>query len=744
LANISENAQTILEKRYFIDGETKAEQMFRRVAHHISQAEKEENREYWEEQFYNLMNNLDFLPNSPTLMNAGTKIKNFSACFVLNIEDSIESIFDFYKDAALVCKAGGGIGASYSKLRPKDDTVASTQGVASGPISWMKIQDSATEEMKQGGRRRGANMGVLRIDHPSIEEFITCKDDGKSLQNFNLSIAITDEFINAVKNDLDFELKFNGKIYKIVKAKDYWNKICYHAWLRGDPGLFFIDTANKYNPTPHIGKYESVNVCGEQVLLSNEACTLGSINLLNMLKYHKDSWIVDTDKLEKTIKIAVRFLDDVLDCNVYPTKAIEKMAKGNRKIGLGIMGFGDMLYKMNIPYNTSIAIDLASRIMGLIYDITKKTSEQLGDEKGYFPNDKNLRRRNAALTTIAPTGTIAIIADVSSGCEPNFALCYERTAMSMNNQKFYFMNQILKDKLSEINILSDELLQKISNNNGSVQGIKEIPKKVQDIFITAMEISPEWHVKMQAAFQNNGVDSAVSKTCNLPSNATVEDVANIYMLAYELGCKGITIFRDGCRGENQVLSTGFNIQKNNQTEIKQEEQQFIKVKPPLEEAYGKRKKYETGCGDIWLKIFNDDEGNLREIFSQSSGGGCKANIETISRLVSLLLRANVDPEQIIDQLSSAYCKTCHEKTKCRSCGDVIAKQIKKFLVDDIKIIPVRKNENPKITGQLNIPVKIVEKIKETNKGKNVCPECGEKLIAESGCFRCNCGYSKCS
>lgn len=728
MANISENALEILRKRYFIEGETTPEQMFRRVAHHIAQVEKEEDRQYWEEQFYNIMNNLDFLPNSPTLMNAGTKIGNFSACFVLNIDDSIESIFEFYKDAALVCKAGGGIGASYSKLRPKNDSVASTQGVASGPISWMKIQDIATEQMKQGGRRRGANMGVLRIDHPDIEDFIICKGDGKSLQNFNLSIAITDEFMNAVKNDLDFNLRFNNKIYKTVKARELWNKICYHAWLRGDPGLFFIDTANKYNPTPHIGQYESVNVCGEQILLSNEACTLGAINLLNCVEDNSFSY----SKLKHITQVGVRFLDNVLDCNKYPTTKIKKMALSNRKIGLGIMGFGDMLYKLGVPYNTEEALNLASSIMNYIYKVAEQTSIELGKERGIYPNAINDNKRNACLTTIQPTGTIAIIANVSSGCEPNFALCYKRVAQSMNNQEFYFTNEILKEKLSQLGILSDELLQKISNNNGSVKGIEEIPEDIQKIFVTAMEISPEWHVKMQAAFQNNGVDSAVSKTVNMPNKATVEDVSKTYMLAYDLGCKGITIFRDGCRGKNQVLSTSSSIPKNNQTETKQ----YIKVRPPLEEAYGKRKKFKTGCGSIWLKFYVDEFGNLQEIFSQSSGGGCKASIETISRLTSLLLRANVDPEQIMDQLSSAFCKTSQDNVKCKSCGDVIAKEMRKFLQQNINIIPVSKNKDSKTTNQLNILTIQSQEVQE-------CTH--PRMIKQEGCEICpDCNYSKCS
>jgi ribonucleoside-diphosphate reductase alpha chain len=713
--NISENALEILKKRYFIEGETTPEQMFRRVAHHIAQVEKD-NKDYWEEQFYNIMNNLDFLPNSPTLMNAGTKIGNFSACFVLNIDDSIESIFEFYKDAALVCKAGGGIGASYTKLRPNNESVASTQGVASGPISWMKIQDIATEQMKQGGRRRGANMGILRVDHPDIEEFITCKDDGQSLQNFNLSIAITDEFINAVKNDLDFDLRFNGKIYKTIKARELWNKIIYHAWLRGDPGLFFIDTANKYNPTPHIGKYDSVNVCGEQVLLSNEACTLGAINLLNCVEDGAFSYA----KLDKIATIGVRFLDNVLDCNQYPTEKIKQMALGNRKIGLGIMGFADVLYKLGISYNSQEALDFAESIMNYIYKVAEQTSFELGKERGFYPNSIDDDKRNACLTTIQPTGTVAIIANVSSGCEPNFALCYKRIAQSMNNQEFYFTNEILKEKLSELGILSNELLQKISNNNGSVKGIKEIPKDVQKIFVTAMEISPEWHVKMQAAFQNNGVDSAVSKTVNMPNNATVQDVEKAYMMAYDLGCKGITIFRDGCRGENQVLTTGSSIPENNQTETK-----YVKPTKRKKRTPGITEDYQVGCGKLYITI-NGDQNGLIETFSNLGANGvCSGYSEGLSRMISLAMRSNIDPYEIIEQLKVVKCPNCKgKKVDAKSCPDAFSKAIETRL------------------KELNIQ-KEAEKEIVQNYDKTECQH--PRMIMQEGCSSCpDCGYSKCS
>lgn len=447
-----------------------------------------------------------------------------------------------------------------------------------------------------------------------------------------------------------------------------------------------------------------------------------------MLKEENDRYVIDWNKLEQTTEIAVRFLDDVIDVSEFPLQQINEMVKGNRKIGLGIMGWADMLSKLEIPYNSEEAIDLASIVMKFIKDFATDYSYNLAKERGTYPNcrPEDFQVRNATITTIAPTGTISIIADVSSGIEPVFSLAYNRYSESMN-ENLPVVNNILIEKLKKRGLYSEELIQKIVENNGSVQGIQEIPNDLQKIFVTAPEISPEWHIRMQAAFQNNGVDSAVSKTINMPNSATIEDVKNAYMLAWKLKCKGITVYRDGSR-DNQVLST-ISTSQNNQTQS-----QYVPVKKALPVAYGKRLKVKTGCGSIWLSFFLDEEGKLAEIFTQTSGGGCKANTETISRLSSLLLRANVDPEVLIDQLSSAFCKHSYDKIQCKSCGDVIAKEIKKFL-NEIN------NEKKKIeitNIEDSTPVEIT-------KGNNSCPECGSELTMAEGCMTCNhCGYSKCS
>jgi ribonucleoside-diphosphate reductase alpha chain len=723
---ISDNALTLLKERYFIEGETVPEQIFKRVAYKCGQAEKEKDRDYWIQRFFQGMMNLDFMPNSPALMNLGTEIENYSACFVVPVPDSMEGIFEAVKQAALISKSGGGVGLSFSRLRPKNEKVGSTGGVASGPISFMYPFNAMVECVKQGSKRRGALMGLLRVDHPDIEDFIVVKDDLTQLTNFNLSVGITDEFMEAVNNDTDFDLKFNGKIYKTIKAKNLWNEIVEHAWLTGDPGLLFIDEANRCNNLKHVGDIETTNPCGEQPLLPYEACNLLSINLLNMIKNKE----IDFEKLEYTVNTAVRFLDNIIEISKFPLPQIDDFVRKNRKIGLGIMGFADMLYELNIPYDSNKALSIAKKIQNFIYKTAEKYSIELGVERGIYPNSQNDNKRNAALTTIAPTGSISIICDVSSGCEPNFALSYKRFATSMNKD-FYFINQTLKQELESKGLYSEELLEKINKNGGSVKGLSEIPNDMQKVFVIASEISPEWHVKMQATFQNNGVDSAVSKTINLPNNATIKDVNNAYMLAYNLKCKGITVYRDGCR-QNQVLTTNISIPENNLTKNKQ----YIKVNPPLEEAYGKRRKFKTGCGSIWLKFYVNENGELQEIFTQSSGGGCKANIETISRLVSLLLRANVDPEQIMDQLSSSFCKTSQDNVKCKSCGDVIAKEMKKFIQQGINIIPVDKNNNSKTTEQLNISTIKLEKIQD-------CTH--PKMVKQEGCEICpDCGYSKCS
>jgi ribonucleoside-diphosphate reductase alpha chain len=560
------NAVKVLEKRYLLKNEKgevveTPKEMFRRVAKSAAgvEVEKKYDKEFdvkgLEEKFYTLLTESLFLPNSPTLMNAGTSIGQLSACFVLPVEDSIEGIFDTLKDMAIIHQSGGGTGFSFSKLRPKGDVVRSTKGIASGPVSFMKVFDSATDVIKQGGRRRGANMGILRFDHPDIIEFITSKEKDDVLSNFNISIGVSDSFMKLVEEDEKYPLinPLTGAISRELKAREVFNLIVTMAWHTGDPGMIFLDRINRSNPTPRIGIIESTNPCGEQPLLSYESCNLGSINLVKMMVDDE----IDFEKLEATIKLCVRFLDNIIDANKFPLKEIEKVTKANRKIGLGVMGFAEMLIKLSIPYDSEEALKKGGEVMKFICDRAIAASVKLGKEKGDFPNfpgslwEKKgfTNMRNATVTTVAPTGTISIIADTSSGIEPLFAISYLRNVME--GSKLIESNALFEKTAREHGFHSQDLMMKVAKV-GSVQKIPEVPQDVKRIFVTALDIDPKWHVRMQAEFQKC-VDNAVSKTVNLPRNATIDDVKRIYLLAYELGCKGITVYRYGSKAK-QVLT----------------------------------------------------------------------------------------------------------------------------------------------------------------------------------------------
>jgi ribonucleoside-diphosphate reductase alpha chain len=503
-----------------------------------------------------MMTGFEFLPNSPTLMNAGTMFRQLSACFVLPVEDSIEGIFDTLKAAAIIHKTGGGTGFSFSRLRPRGDVVRTTGGIASGAISFAKIYDAATEVMKQGGRRRGANMGILRVDHPEIMDFVVAKEKEGVLRNFNISVTITDKFMKAVEKDGDFELinPRNCEAVKMLKARAIWNLIIMMAWKNGEPGVVFIDTINRHNPTPHKGQMESTNPCGEQPLLPYESCNLGSIDVS---KFVTDNGKMDWDRLKKTVRLAVRFLDNVVDANVYTLPEIEKITKDNRKIGLGVMGFADMLIKMGIKYDTEEGLQTAEKLMKFINDEGKKMSMELGEEKGSFPNFKGSKwekqfktLRNATVTTIAPTGTISIIAGCSQGIEPLFAIAYVREVAESLGRSLVEVNSLFENIALKEEFYSEELITEVSKKT-SIQDVKEVPKQIRKLFVTAHDISAEWHVRMQAAFQKY-TDNAVSKTINFPNWATPYDIEKAYLLAYKLGCKGITVYRHGSR-EVQVL-----------------------------------------------------------------------------------------------------------------------------------------------------------------------------------------------
>jgi ribonucleoside-diphosphate reductase alpha chain len=567
------NALEVLRKRYLRRDESgniieDPAKMFRRVARAIARVDRKysENPKESEETFYTMMARLEFLPNSPTLFNAGTRLGQLSACFVLPVDDSLESIFTAVKNMALIEKSGGGVGFDFSRLRPKGDIVMSTKGVASGPVSFMRVFDVATEVIKAGGKRRGAMMGILRVDHPDILEFITAKQQPGFLSNFNISVAITDEFMKTLEIDGEYWLinPRNKEKTGKLKANDVWNLIARSAWASGDPGVVFIDEINRHNPTPKVGRIESTNPCGEQPLLPYESCNLGSINLSRMVEDGKINW----EKLRETVRNAVHFLDNVIDANKYPLREIEKVTKANRKIGLGVMGFADMLIKLGVPYNSEQALELAEKLMKFIDEEAHKKSEEIAEKKGSFPNfdesvwkDKYKAMRNATVTTIAPTGSISIIAGCSSGIEPLFAISFIRNVL--DGARLFETNPLFEIVAKERGFYDARLLEEIAKT-GSVQKIDKVPEDAKKIFITALDIEPEWHVRMQAAFQKY-TDNAVSKTVNMPYEATVEDTRKVFELAWKLKCKGVTVFRYGSKPE-QVLYIG---------EVKTAEKKFI-------------------------------------------------------------------------------------------------------------------------------------------------------------------------
>lgn len=725
---LSKTAKTILERRYLKRNEDgkiieTTDDLFRRVAAAASSPEGK-NDIIYAEYFYDLMTSLDFLPNSPTLMNAGITNGQLSACFVLPIEDSMKGIFNTLRDAALIHKTGGGTGFSFSRLRPTSSIVKSTGGVASGPISFMKAYNAATETVKQGGKRRGANMGMLRIDHPDIVDFIQCKKDLTELTNFNISVAITDEFMKAVKANTTYNLvnPHTKEVVGSLEAKSVWTSIITAAWQTGEPGLFFIDRANAFNTTPALGAFESTNPCGEQPLLPYESCNLGSINLLNMCS----DTSINYSKLDRTIELAVRFLDNVIEVNCYPLQEIEFATKQTRKIGLGVMGWADMLLKLDIPYNSEQALVLAENLMKYISDKARDYSRQLGKERGSFPaiassiwKDEPYMR-HAALTTLAPTGTISMLADVSSGIEPIFGFAY--TKVVMDNDSFTYINDILKNRLIEHNLyhktLIDELLK-----TGRVTAIDTLPETIKRTFVCAYDIAAESHIKMQAAFQKY-TDNAISKTINFHKSATVEDFNAGYIMAYDLGCKGVTAYRDGSR-DAQVLSMGTSTE---QVPIK-------KVLPRNRTAttHGFTEKVATGCGNLYLTV-NFDEHGICEVFTNTGkAGGCPSQSEASARLVTLALRSNIDHDSIIRQLTGIRCPAAvrNKASQCLSCPDAISKALKKAIQQISKFVDTTKAEV--IIGKAEEPT-----------SSATCSECGKPISFAEGCSICpSCGFSKC-
>ena len=740
--NIGKSAMTVLEKRYLIKDENgrpteTVEELFKRVASTIASADEKYSdfdRENSEKEFFDMISGLDFLPNSPTLMNAGRLLGQLSACFVLPVGDSMEEIFETIKQAALIHKSGGGTGFSFSRLRQKGSTVNSTGGVASGPISFMKVFNTATEAVKQGGTRRGANMGMLRIDHPDILEFIDCKSDGSEITNFNISVAITEKFMEAVENGTDYELiePNTGNSIATLSARDVFEKIVSAAHKNGEPGIVFIDRLNRANIVPTVGEIEATNPCGEQPLLPYESCNLGSINLVNMLKQGENGkYEIDFDKLADTTKKAVHFLDNVIDVNNYPLEEIDRMTKSTRKIGLGVMGFADMLLMLGIPYNSEEGVATAEKIMGFINDTAKAESRVLAETRGAFPLfEQSIYKdetpiRNGTVTTIAPTGTLSIIAGVSSGVEPVFAYVFIRNVM--DGTELIEVNPILKNELIRRGIYSDELMKKIAAE-GSLAHIPGIPDDMKKVFVSAHDVSPLWHVKMQAAFQRH-IDNAVSKTVNFPSSATKEDVKEVYKLAYKLGCKGVTIYRDGSR-DSQVLNVG-------KVNKKEEAPVFGKIEPRMRPSItqGFTEKVKIGCGNLYITV-NYDENGICEVFTNTGRhGGCPSQSEATSRLTSIALRSGISIDAILEQLKGIRCPSTirQQGMSVTSCPDAIAKTIEKVIKSQ-KI-----GINPATLKEIQSSEPVLDKTK-----MRFCPECGAKVEHEGGCVICrNCGYSKC-
>ena len=743
---LSKNSLIVLEKRYLKKDEhgtvvETPEEMFRRVAQNVASADlifdAQADVLSSEEAFYQIISSLEFLPNSPTLMNAGRDLQQLSACFVLPVDDSMDSIFEAIKHTALIHKSGGGTGFSFSRLRPAHDVVHSTGGVASGPVSFMKVFDAATEAVKQGGTRRGANMAILRVDHPDIVEFITCKENEHVLNNFNISVGITEEFMEAVKSGSEFELinPRNGAAVRTVSAQHIFTLMVRMAWKNGEPGIIFLDRINRDNPTPGLGEIESTNPCGEQPLLPFESCNLGSINLATIVTDGQISY----ERLRQLVHLGVHFLDNVIDKNSFPIAEMEEMTQGNRKIGLGVMGFADMLIRLRIPYDSEEALMVAEEIMKFISCEAMKASEELALARGCFPNFSlsvyTGKMRNATRTTIAPTGSLSIIANCSSGIEPLFAVSFLRKNI-LSDVQLIEVNPLFEQIAKDRGFFSQELMETIAKR-GSMRGLEEVPEDIQDLFATAHDITPEWHVRMQAAFQKY-TDNAVSKTVNFPYSASEDDVAQVFQLAYELGCKGVTVYRDGSR-EQQVLNKAHPQQMKGREKDKgdkEEKSEEMPMKDKLprprpEVTTGGTVKVNTGCGSLYVTI-NEDEHGLCEVFARmgKSGGCISSHSEAIGRLISLALRAGVETEAIMKQLKGIRCPRVgfHNGDKVLSCADAIQIAIQRYIH----------------SGPSSVQLSLDQLDKGLYGRCPECPECGAMLEMQEGCLKCrSCGYSEC-
>ena len=722
---LSANAIKVLEKRYLgKDAEGKVtetpETMFRRVANAIASVNANPSeREFLSEEYYRFIASLDFLPNSPTLMNAGRPLGQLSACFVLPVGDSMPEIFDTVKATALIHQTGGGTGFSFSRLRQKGAIVRSTGGQASGPVSFMSVFNASTGAVSQGGTRRGANMGILRVDHPDILEFVDCKLDQTQITNFNISVAITDAFMAAVKEDREYDLvaPHNGEVVATLPARTVFDRIAKNAWANGEPGLFFIDTANRYNPTPSRWSYEATNPCGEQVLGPYESCNLGSINLERHVTVDaRGETVVDWEKLARSVYLGVRFLDNVVDANRFPIRELSEINQGARRIGLGIMGFARLLMLLGVAYDSEEGLETAEKVMAFIREEAEKTSLDLAKVHGPYPYFEGIGspRRNSHLLTIAPTGTISMIADTSSGCEPEFSIIWYKNVMDGTHLPYTL--EMFERVARKEGFWSDDLPARIVENHGSCRGLSDVPEKWQKVFATAHDIAPEWHVRMQAAFQKS-IDAAVSKTINMPETATVSDVENAYMLAYSLGCKGITVYRDGSRS-NQVLNLG------NQKKGAGTAPGWGQRRSPGDVSRGVRVKISGKSGKSYVHLYFDEEKRPIEIFvTPAADHRERESAILFGRLGSLALQFGAPVEEVVGQ----FIKSHEEVGKLGSDPYAIAKAIGTILSKE------------GLTGEHGMVIEVA------------CPSCGGQVAFLEGCLKCmgskktggSCGWSQC-
>ncbi len=819
-ATLSQNARTVLEKRYLVKDKTgkpveTPEDMFWRVATTIAEADRkygatDKQIEKTANQFYELMTQRRFEPNSPTLMNAGRPLGQLSACFVLPVDDALSNgssgIYDTLRSMALIHQSGGGTGFSFSRLRSRGAMVRSTTGVASGPISFMELYDASTDAVKQGGTRRGANMGILRVDHPDVMEFITSKEDLSKITNFNISVAITTKYMEALKAGGNYDLidPSTKKVVGQMNAQEVWDKMIEGAWRTGEPGVFFIDEANKYNPVPHLGAYEATNPCGEQPLLAYDVCNLGSINV----GYYVENGKMDWKSFAKDIHLSTRFLDNVIDANKYPLPEIDALSKRIRRIGLGVMGFADALIRLGIVYDSPEGVEFGRKVMEFVDVEGKKASAQLAEERGAFPEwaqsifgpdanaarDENGKRirpemklRNCNVTTVAPTGTISIIAGCSSGLEPLFAVAF------MRNQAGVMMPDVNEDFIAiakKEGWYSDALMERIAKTGSVIHS--EVPVKWQQVFATANNIAPEWHIKMQAAFQDH-CDSAISKTTNFSHAATKEDVRKIYEMAYEMKCKGVTVYRDGSR-DGQVLSTGATAdaaaKRDGKADDSAARQEFADLNERLSDLQSandrlqkllfdaeaenlqRRQKRsrpdvlkstairkETPLGTMFVHITEDDKGQPFEVFINlgKAGGSAMADAEAMGRLVSLALRSGIPIQQVHRQLRgiSSDRAVGLGPNKVLSVPDAIGLALEDWMrtkngVQQELLTTAETLAAPSAVKQA-LPVATMgntqmafDSVSNGDAFIGTCPDCGSQLEFAEGCVKCHvCGFSEC-